>query len=205
MGTKMKRIISLLLATVCLFALFSCGGDSSVEAFTKIVSSSEPTKIITVTSYDDGENVLAGRYETQIYGADFMMDYNYEDYAIPAAGASADEYIASHVGKVYYRNGLYSTDGGNTWTTATPSESARQVKFDLGAVELKGYTLSKDEKTLTVTVSAEDAEKILGVKLSATEDGVNIEVVHDGKNLRQINVSYSTENATLVTLETSYS
>ena len=205
MGTKMKRIISLLLATVCLFALFSCGGDSNVEAFTKIVSSSEPTKIITVTSYDDGENVLAGRYESQIYGADFMMNYNYEDYAVPAAGANPDEYIALHEGTIYYRGGLYSVDGGNTWTTATPSETARQVKFDLGAVELKGYELSKDKKTLTVTVSVEDAEKILGVKLSATEDGVEIEVVHDGKNLRQIRVSYSTENATLVTLDTSYS
>ncbi len=204
MGTKMKKIISLLLATVCLFALFSCG-DSSVEDFTRIVSSSEPTKIITNTSYDNGSDVLRGSYETQIYGADFMMAYNYEDYVTPAPGVDPDEYIAKHEGKVYYHDGLYSTDEGKTWTTGTPSETARQVKFDLGAADIADYTLSEDGKTLSFTVSAEDAEKILGVKLSATEDGVEIKVVHDGNNLRQIRVSYSTENATIVTLETSYS
>ena len=74
-----------------------------------------------------------------------------------------------------------------------------------GAVNLKDYKISKDKKTLDITVSAEEAEKILGIKVSATEDGVQIQVVHDGKNLRQIRVSYSTENATLVSLETSYS
>ena len=34
---------------------------------------SEPTKIITLTSYNDGDNVLTGRYETQLYGSDFMI------------------------------------------------------------------------------------------------------------------------------------
>ena len=80
-----------------------------------------------------------------------------------------------------------------------------QVKFDLSAVELKEPSISADKKTLNVTVSAEEAEKILGIKVSATEDGVKIEVVHDGKNLRQIRVSYSTADDTLVSLETSYS
>ena len=205
MGTKMKKIISLLLAIICMFALFSCGEESPVDAFTKIVSSSEPTKIITLTSYNDGDNVLLGSYETQVYGSDFMMVYNYESYQIPAPGANPDEYIVSREGKIYYHEGLYSTDEGQTWTTGTPSESSMQVKFDLGAVNLKDYKISKDKKTLDITVSAEEAEKILGIKVSATEDGVQIQVVHDGKNLRQIRVSYSTENATLVSLETSYS
>ena len=205
MGTKMKKIISLLLAIICMFALFSCGDDSSVDSFAKIVSSSEPTKIITLTSYNDGDNVLTGSYETQIYGADFMMVYDYESYQVPAPGANPDDFIAHRVGKIYYHEGLYSIDEGKTWNTGTPNESAMQVKFDLGAVELKDYKISKDKKTLDITVSSEEAEKILGIKVSATEDGVQIQVVHDGKNLRQIRVSYSTENATLVSLETSYS
>ena len=205
MGTKMKRIISLLLAIICVFTLFSCGEDSPVTAFTKIVSSSEPTKIITLTSYNDGDNVLLGSYETQFYGSEFMMLYDYEAYQVPAPGANPDDYIAHRNGKIYYRDGLYSTDEGNTWNTGTPSESAMQVKFDLNAVELKDYNVSKDKKTLDVTVTAEEAEKILGIEISATEDGVQIQVVHDGKNLRQIRVSYATENATLVSLETSYS
>lgn len=204
-GAKMKKIISLLLAIICMFALFSCGDESPVGAFTKIVASSEPTKIITLTSYNDGENVLTGSYETQFYGSDFMMLYSYESYQIPAPGANPGDYIAHREGKIYYRDGLYSVDEGANWTTGTPSENAMQVKFDLDAVKLKDYKISKDKKTLEVIVSAEEAEKILGIKVSATEDGVNIQVVHDGKNLRQIRVSYSTENATLVSLETSYS
>ena len=90
----MKKIISLLIALGCIFTFFSCD-DAPIFAFSKIVSMSEPTKIITLTSYNDGDNVLTGRYETQLYGSDFMMNCEYQTYQKPAAGLNASEYICS--------------------------------------------------------------------------------------------------------------
>ena len=203
----MKRIISLLLALICVFAFVSCGEETTpIDQFINVVNSSAPTKIITQTSYSDSETTFRGRFETTIYasGSEFEMSYNYQDYANPETAANPDEYIANHKGVVYYRAGLYSTDGVN-WTAESPNVTTMQVKFELSAAILGEFEISKDGKTLTATVTAEQAEKILGVAVSATEDGVEITVTHDGNNLRGVLVSYSTEYASIVTLETSYS
>ncbi|MBE6644272.1 MAG: hypothetical protein E7612_02695 [Ruminococcaceae bacterium] len=200
----MKKIISLLIALSCVFALFSCD-ESPIDSFAQIVSSSEPTKIITLTSYNDGKNSLTGRYETQLFGSDFVMDCEYETYQIPSPGLDENEFIKSVPVTVYYRDGLYSTDGGATWSAQVPSETAMQFELNLASGKLKDYKISTDGKTLTATVSAEDTEAVLGTKLSADEDGVSIRIVHDGKSLRQIYISYVTENEGQVSYETSYS
>ena len=204
-GTEMKKIISLLLAFASALILFSCGSDSSVDKFVKIVSSSEPTKIITQTSYSDSENTLRGRYETIIYGDDFEMSYSYQNYQMPGAGVNPDDFIATYEGKIYYHDGLYSSDGGLTWNADIPGETTMQVKFDIKKSLLGDYEISKDKKTLTSTVTDENAEKILGIKISANEDGVNLTIVHDGQNIRNILISYVAESGATVSYETSYS
>lgn len=200
----MKKIISLLLALTCIFAFVSCGEETAADKFVKIVNSSEPTRIITNTSYDDGENKFVGRYETTLYGSDFEFSYSYQQYADPTTSANPDEYIQTVSGKVYYNDGLYSVDGVN-WGAVSPDAAAMQVKFVLDAENLGDYEISTDGKTLETVVTAEQAEAILGIKLNATEDGVSIVITHDGKNLRGITVSYATEYAEVVSLDTSYS
>lgn len=202
----MKKIISLLLALTCAFALFSCSDDevSEIDSFIDVVTTSAPTKIITLTSYNDGENenTLIGRFETIIFGTDFQMNYNYQTYAIPTPDADPDSYIIDNVGVVYYWNGEYSEDG-ESWSVATPGEVALQIKLELTEENLGEYTLSADKKTLTTTVDAEKAKAILGIDVEPMDDGVEIQIVHDGKYLRSISVSYYTETAT-VEYETSY-
>lgn len=200
----MKKIISLLIALGCILALFSCG-DSPIDGFAKIVSSSEPTKIITQTSYNDGENTLTGRFETQIYGSDFMMKYDYQFYPEPSAGLNPGNFIDSKSGVIYYNKGLYSTDEGVTWGTGVPGETAMQLKLNLDFDKVKEHNISKDEKTLTMIVLAENTEAVLGRKISADQNGVTIEIEHDGKSLRKISLSYTTESEAQVYSETSYS
>lgn len=201
----MKKIISLLLALICVFAFVSCGEEETgADKFVKIVNSSEPTKIVTNTSYDDGETKFVGRFETTLYGSDFEFLYSYQQYADPTTAANPDEYIQTVSGTVYYNDGLYSEDGVN-WGAESPDAAAMQIKFALDAKKLGQYEISKDGKTLETVVTAEEAEAILGIALNSTEDGVSITITHDGKNLRGITVSYSTEYAEIVSIDTSYS
>jgi len=201
----MKKIISLLLALICVFAFVSCGDEGTpADKFVKIVNDSAPTKITTNTSYNDGETTFIGRFETTLYGSDFELSYSYQKYADPTEATNPDEYIQTISGNVYYNDGMYSEDGKN-WGSKTPDAAAMQVKLALDAKNLGQYEMSKDGKTLEAVVTAEQAEAILGVALNATADGVSITITHDGKNLRRIVVSYATEYAVVVSLDTSYS
>jgi hypothetical protein len=199
----MKRIISILLAIICVFSLASCGEADDVIS---IVNSSRPTKITTQTTYNTENDKLVGSFVTTINGSDSELVYEYQRYATVEEGVAEDnpdEYIKTLSGTVYYKDGKYSTDNEN-WTTEAPDATTMQVKLNLTEKNLGKYTVSKDGKTLTATTTAEKASKILGVSISATAD-VKIVIKHDGTSLRSISVSYSTENAEYVEISTSYS
>ncbi len=204
----MKKIVSLLLALISVFVFVSCGEEKTTpaEEFIKVVNSSVPTKITTQTTYSvsKSEITFRGRYETILYGSDFEMSYKYEDFADPSTATDPEAYMQTHEGTVYYHDGLYSTDGEN-WAASAPSVTTMQVKLELDPKNLGEFTISRDGKTLTTVISAEDAKEILGITIGVTEDGVKLTIGHDGQNLRSIKVSYSTENASVVSLDTSYS
>ncbi len=195
----MKKFICLLIALTCVLGLISCGDDKA-DGFIKLVNASAPTKITTLTSINDGEETLNGKYETVIDGQNSEMSYRYERYA--TVEEAADSYIKTVQGTVYYKNGLYSEDGEN-WVVATPDAVANQVALNLTSKQLGDYTISKDGKTLTTTVTSEQAEKLLGVDVNASDDKVAITVVHNGKYLSTVTVAYTTETAS-VTIDTSY-
>ncbi len=195
----MKKIICLLIALTCVLGLISCSADPA-EAFVDLVNASKPTKITTLTSINDGEETLTGKYETVIDGQNSEMSYRYDRYA--TVEDAADSYIKTVEGTVYYKNGLYSEDGVN-WGAETPDAVASQVALKLDVKLLGNYTISKDGKTLTTTVTSEQAEKLLGVDVHAADDKVFVTVVHNGKYLSTVTVAYTTATAS-VTIDTSY-
>jgi hypothetical protein len=201
----MKKIVCLVLALVFAFSFVSCGEDGA-EAFISIAKSSQPTVIITQTSYNDGDVNFAGRFKTTISETETVMEYTYQRYATIEEGVLADDpegYIKTVEGVVYVKDGKYSTDGEN-WFVELPDDGVLQVKLNLTVKNLGKYEISKDGKTLKTNITAEDAEAILGISVPATEDGVNLEIVHDGTLLRSISVTYATETAESVSIETSY-
>ena len=142
----MKKIISLLLAIVCVFALFSCGGDSTpaqnpeIAAFADIVKVSNPTKIVTNTTYTYGDNdSLKDTYSTEISGSNFVMEFSKQRYATPAAGLNPDEPVETITGTIYYLDGRYSTDLGATWGTEVPDEAAKNAKVNLDSTVIKTF------------------------------------------------------------------
>lgn len=200
----MKKITSLLVALTLVFALFSCGGGSQLDEFIDIFENSEPTMITTYVTEDNKDFTLNSSQTTIIYGEDFEIKYEGEKLQIPGPGMNEDEYKKPVSVNIFYHNGQFSVDGGETWTTAMPDTDTELVKFDLGAADIDEYEVDRTGKKLTAVLSAEQAAALLGVAVNANEDGVSLTIEHDGANLRKINVTYTTESETTVTIVTSY-
>lgn len=199
----MKKITSLLVALTLVFALFSCGGGSQLDEFIDIFENSEPTMITTYITQENKAVTVESSQTTIIYGEDFEIRYEREDLQTPGSGMNEDEYKKSTSGQIFYHNGMFSVDGGETWTTSMPDPATELIKFDLSAAEIEDYEVTGGKK-LTAILSAEQAAALLGVEINANEDGVTLVIEHDGANLRKINVSYVTENSTTVSIVTSY-
>ena len=201
----MKKIICLLLALTCVFALFSCGEDKALEAFISLVESSSPTKITTQTYIPrEGDIPLEGEFITEIDGDNFTLTGSYMRPATLEDQASSNTVTVPV--QVYYKDGKYSVDNEN-WTTSVPDVTAMQVKFTLNADYLGNYTVSKDGKTLITSLSAENAKEILGLEINALVGEVSLTVTNNGTYLTGVTIMYTTTingAESQVVIDTSY-
>ena len=200
----MKKIICLLLAIGCAFALFSCG-DGGVEGFASLIKASKPTVIVTQMSENDGDQTFKSTFTTTFDGSNFVFEYSTQRYRTVEEGVleGTTELIKTETGTIYYRNGKYSEDGVN-WISAAPDVLAKQVKLDLQAKNLDYYEIGPDGKTLSAIITAEQAELVFGVHIGATGD-IELEIDTDGQNIRSISIRYATENLKSVFIYTTYS
>ena len=214
-----KKLICMLLVLTCAFALFACGEDEPpvnnengngnqnenppvVElpdaAFFELIENSDPNRITTVTSTTDKSSkvgtVYNGIYDTVINAdGSYKFDYSYEIMRTASLGNVGESSKETISGSILAADGLYSVDGGQTWSGAIPDVNVLNVKLDLNRDYLGEYRMSKDGKTLTATVSAENAQKILGIKISTTGN-VTVKVESNGTYLAKISVSYENDN-----------
>ena len=199
----MKKIVWLLVALTLLFALTSCG-ESELDEFIDIFENSEPTVITTYVTQENKIVTLQSSQVATVYGQDFKIEYMQQTLQIPGPGMNEDEYIKTVSGEILYHNGQLSDDGGETWTVAMTDPKTELIKFDLDAADIDEYELSDGDKKLSAILTAEQAAALLGIEITANEDGVSLTIEHDGANLRKINIIYVTEDKTTVTIMTSY-
>ena len=205
-----------------------CGGaveaqlspeEQKLADFVKRITSSDPTFIKTVTTYNDeiNGNTLKGKYETTIYGENYKMYCEYERYAVPEAGADPDAYKTTVIATVFYSEGRYSVKEGlcdlddmDKWGTSAPDISALYAKLDITLENLDGnYEFSYDGKTLTAELFDDSIKAVLGVDVDVLEDSaLTLEIITDGNYLRNINITYQVDNGTrtpdTVSIQTSY-
>ena len=200
----MKKIICLLLAIGCAFALFSCG-EGGVEGFASLIKASKPTVIVTQMSESDGDQTFKSTFTTTFDGNNFVFEYSTQRYRTveEGLGEGTTELIKTETGKIYYSNGKYSEDGV-TWFSAAPDVVAKQVKLDLNANNLDYYDISSDGKSLSAILTAAQAELVFGVAIAATGD-IELEIDTDGKNVRSIAIKYATETLKSVFIYITYS
>ena len=201
----MKKIICLLLALTCVFALFSCGEDKSLETFINLVEGSSPTRITTQTYIPrEGDIPLEGEFITEIDGENFTLTGSYMRPATLEDMASSNTVTVPV--QIYYKDGKYSVDNEN-WTTSVPDEATMQVKFNLDPAYLGNYVISQDGKTLITSLSAENAKEVLGLEITSLVGEVSLTVSNNGTYLTGLTIMYTiTINGaeSQVVIDTSY-
>lgn len=181
----MKKLLIVLLALTCAFAMFSCG-DSN-EAYVEFENAIEATTFtaidVQITS-DTAFGPLAASFKTT-YAEDgsFVIEGSYERFNATTEGGAEDDISVVSVKITCDKNGNYS-DGGE-FSGSNPAATGK--KLVLG--EKMDATLSADGNVLSATVKAEDTEAVFGVAY-ATDVKLTV-TKNDGKI-----ISYTMEYAT---------
>jgi hypothetical protein len=195
----MKRIVCLILAITCVFALFSCGGKVNLD---EVVAKATPTKVVTIVEYvaKSGET-LTSEYVTEhdTKNGISAISYIYERFGEIELGDV--ERIVTLEGKVYYKNGEVSHNEGDTWTPA--EDVMYSFTFNIDQKYFDTYTYSEDGKVITATVSPENAERVFGFAISAT-GAINVTFTTNRGYLYGVDVSYTTEAGANVVVRSSY-
>lgn len=217
-GTEMKKILSLILALSCifscLFVITSCddGNEEAVDpdkAFFDVVAASKATQIKTLTYYTaEGEKEpFNGRFETSIKpNGDFTFEYSFTRVALPTDAFDSTAVIegnrATFSDTVEYKAGKYYSKDG-TELPGLPADAQVQPKLNLSRDLLGEYEINEAKTSITTTLSVEEAEAVLGIKLKATSDVV-IKISTNGSYLTLVSITYEI-GTSKVRVDTSYS
>ncbi|MBQ8372334.1 MAG: hypothetical protein IJX38_05320 [Clostridia bacterium] len=178
--------------------------NATVSDVCGLVASAAPTKVVTkATIVAANGDDLSSSLITEIEGSNSISTYTYKYYPTPAESLENGSFdrIATKTDVIYYKNGLYSVDGGASWEAAAPS--ALSVKFDLDEAYLTGAQLDDDGTVLTATVNSENAVNIFGTDMEAESD-IAITVTTNGVNLYMVELSYTTASGATVEIQTTY-
>ena len=202
----MKKSLSLILVLTlcigCVFAMAACGKEEQKSIY-DLAAELAPTKTVTFVDYKAANgDELGGEYILECDGDDSIFTYTYDRYrtAEEAIADGVAEPIKTFTGAVYCKDGKYSGDGVN-WGS---SPVATEIKLNLVADKLTGAVISEDGKTLTATLTAENAVAVLGTDLAA-EGELAITVTSNGTYLTGITVLCTTKLGAKVRISTSYS
>lgn len=197
----MKKIICLILALTCCFALFACNKtDETLEAYLGVVNASEPTNITTMTTHTRQDVYYTGVYETVMTEDGFVFTYEYEEKA-PVTADSTSGSVVTKTGEIVYNGQNYVVNGGEP-TTVAPDVAYMSLTLNLTAETIGEYRLSRDGNTLTAELSAEQVKSIFGTEISATAATLTLKIA--GGRLSRVNLAYTTADSTEVLIETSY-
>lgn len=199
----MKKILALLLAICCVFAVASCGKEENkdetpktdygtmVSAIAEVINKSNPSIIQTSTSYAVDGTTYSGLFKTQVDKSKNKAVFDFT-YTRPARVEEMNPTGATKTvsGAVYYSDGQVSANEGDTWVGAETYYLELDVKLD--ANKLKTCTVSEDGAMLTATVSPENAERIFGTKISSKGDiSLVIETNKNNTYLYKISITYT--------------
>ena len=180
----MKKLLIILLALTCAFALFSCGDDGvSVEEFKKAINATNPTEIeVTIVQETANGNLAAEMTTTFAEDGSFVIVGFYERFT---GASSLEDKESIPINVSCNASGSYS-DGGD-FAGSNPASTG--AKLNLGAKKLQP-TISEDGKVLTVTVGAANTKAVLGVEYA--QDVVLVITINDGKVI-SYTMSYTNE------------
>ena len=195
----MKKIISLLLALACVFAIVSCGGGEATASVEDIVNNSKPTKVTTMVSYV-GAKTLNGKFINTIDGEKSIYEYNFEK--LSTVAEMNKDSVKTIAGKIYYKDGQVSMNEGDSWESSAVTEVV-DFKLKLDPRNFKTYNYTADGNSVNATIAPDKVALVLGVNISTASD-VSVNIVTNGKFLNRITIAYETTGGASVVVDTSY-
>ena len=201
----MKKIISIVLALACAFAMFSCGGESAdpidkaIKEISDMYNAVSPSMVHTVTTRDFGSYSLVDESTLKVGNVDgyaaSVLEYSNQQIRDIDSGAMSEilDPIKSETGKLEYHEdlGLRETKNGASgkWDEDgedfAPATGANALKITKETV--KDFTIDEANKTYKFTVLAENTEAVLGYSIAFD---VNVVIVHSGADIISVELSY---------------
>lgn len=214
----MKRIIAALLTIVlALGVLAGCGGVADLSAFDACYASSDPDKIVVVSTQAFDTMALENRTvitKGKIGDVDAAtMTVNGEKMRSVEDGSGQNVY--GPIEKIdivkWYRSDMgVSEDKGVTWNADAESFVPAKGEFALNLDPTLLENIVIDGNKLTFIVKPENSVKVFG-ELANVENDISVEIVTDGAVVTNVRISWvvpyngtSGVDTTTVTINTSY-
>ena len=222
----MKKILSLMLILACVFSLAACSiggtgntpggttnppaGEDVVDVFAMAAKGAVPTKIVSLSTYS-GKDLkgdafsMAGSFSQVVNGNNSILDFKYDRFA--TIEEMADSYIVSVEGAIAVKDGKTKTIGDSLaakdWEAVIPS--LQQIgAFNLTKEALPAdYQLSADGQKLSVSLTREEALKVIGIVIDASGE-ISLNVEGNGKNISMVVISYTAASGASVRVASSY-
>lgn len=203
MKKALGSVLLLILVLASILALVGCQTEQN-DIYT-IANSSPATHITTEVEYVYDGEVFSCWYDILVDGDDAIVDYRYQKYRTLDEGVeTGGAYIEEQSGVIYYYDGVYHTkteEGvSDSWVSAAADAD---FKFILVESLLISPKVSTDGTKLTATMTPENCETMFGFDFDA-EGELTLEVVTNGVNLEDVNISCTTTNGAKLKFLTTY-
>lgn len=195
----MKKLIAILLAVVCAFALFSCtptnkpnGGETKgdLSLFTNALKTVSPKSSTVRTTLTSDLGTLNGTFNITYAGDNrATVTYEVEQFnEIDESATTGFEPKSTKTGTITYEDGKYTTSDGVTreFTLAT------ELKLNLDAEKMT-YTIEDGNTTLKATVESKNTKDVLGTEINAE---VSLTVKRNSTTITSVTISYETKAGT---------
>lgn len=214
----MKKIIAIILAITCAFAMFSCQEEKAdpIETLNAMYKASVPTKVVTDTTEVLGSITLTGTSTLKTGKIDGKIattyTYSYQELRSIEDGVDSVEkpWIEVSGTKEYYEDKGVRVNGGS-WDSDefNFAPAAGSIAINISNENIKDFKEDAATKTVTFTVAADKSAAVFGEE-NAIAANVSVTITHDGAVITGITLSYTVESTedeypdAVVTIKTVY-
>lgn len=198
----MKKILAIILAITCAFAMFSCQEEKAdpIETLNAMYKASAPTKVETATTQVLGSITLTGTSTLKTGKIDGKIattyTYSYQELRAIEDGLAAVEkpWIEVSGTKEYLEDKGVRINGGS-WDDEgfNFAASAGSIIVNITKDNVTDFVVDDAAKKITFKVSADKTAEVFGED-NAIDADVSVTVTHDGAVVTSTTLSYTVES-----------
>lgn len=214
----MKKILALLLALSCIFALAACannnnntdGGsnidaDEALEAYASMLAHSVPTKSVTTSTVTESKNVLVSTatLTTGTIGGKAASTLVTTTETLNSVESGMLNLISAKPGTVWFYEGKgISESKGRAWDASGENFAPREgdLKLDLDEDNFSSVTYNEEAGELVLVCKADKAAKVISYYLPGEYEHnyeTTITITAFGGRITGIKISYAVEEREL--------